>query len=385
MLEATSIHDSMSLEELSFEMELLDYSLEGYYAELAALHDSIIVSSAEVSLEDVVGANLGSLSGRGWDDLITKYKRFFSGILDAVRSKESATKAYRNKLAESEQKVMEYLSKNSSQNHSASFITMEKYWLYPNGKYPNKILPAVSDDLKYSQELLTQGPLKAIKASEEVNKIVESTVFTSEETVHKSMFLKMKNIDTVESIVGPKIYNNRDLFLYQTVVTSKLPKREKKDDETLFTTLNVRNPLVIKNGGAAHDVKNAALSFVAGHVGNSDRIVNTPGFTLSTKELSTLLEYGNTYLDSAESYLARVQRQLGAVQSSINHLFQYKLPNSDKKPDKASVKKVFDLAFTYHLNLMGFVDKPMHDFVNRQIKMSKGIHYLVVRTIGRKA
>jgi len=384
MLETQDPYENLSLEELSFNIELLDDSLESFYAELEYLQ-GVAYSNEQVGLEDVVKANLGSLSGRHWDDYITTYKRLFTGIVDAVRSKNSAIRAYRKSLSDSQRSLENYLARNGSTNsHSASFVAMEKYWLYANNKYPTSIMSSVANDLTAAKRLLTEGPAKAIKASEQVNKIVQGTVFTSDETIYKSMFLKMKNIDTVESIIGPQIFNKRDLFLYGTVVTIKYNEREKIEDETLYNRLNFRNPLTIITGGAAEDVKNAGYKLTVG-AKNLDRIVNTPGFKISSKELSTLLEHGNEYLDSAESYLAHVPNQLGIIQRDINSLFEF-VPNlvNGKKPDKKQVKKVFDLALTYYLNLMGFVDKPMHEFVNRQIKMSKGIHYLVTRTIGRK-
>jgi len=377
-----SAYNGYSLEELEFQLENINFSLEQYYD---------VLESNQLSLEDSVGYEKGSVGGRLWDDWLTTRTRLFRGILDLLRSKEAAIRSYRGLLEKERMRLIKDLNGMES-NHSASFVSMEKYWLYPDNTYPDSIMRAVLKDLSESKKLLLDSPKLAVTNIAKLGDIVKGANCSTEETLNQTFFKTVEQLKSVEDIIGKNIYGDHKTFLYSTMVFSSLPEKIAKPFSTRAEYLAKRNKLVVLSGDSSEDaIKVIILAVTAlfplgGWVWGAVRNLTTPGFTLSNRDMHTLLDYGINYLDTAMHALNSIRTANEETLQAflkVNTILA-KLSESDKN-DPALIKKMRDFVTSYSMNFISFTDRNAMPMIDREIKMAKGIFYLVKRTIGRKA
>lgn len=375
-------YSECSMEELDFQLENIDFALEQCYNEL---------EEPEISLEDKVIHDAGSFSGRMWDDWLTSKTRLFRGIADLLRSKESAIKAYRKLLERESTKLRNDLSGDNS-NHSASFVSMEKYWQFPNAAYPTSIISAVTKDLNESKKLLLDAPKSALTNIAKLGDIVKGADSSTEETLKHTFFNKVEQLKSVEEIIGSSIYFNYNTFLYTTIVLSNAPEKYYKSFYSRIDLLAKKNKLIVINGDSTHDAVKAIIVAITprfplgGLVWGLIRVLSPPGFTLTNREMGNLLAYADNFLDVAETSLVGIKKaneEASHILLKINTLLAE--IKKEGKGDKATIKQMTDFITGYSTNMLSFIDKPMLQMVNREIKMAKGIFYMVARTIGRKA
>jgi hypothetical protein len=397
-------YDEYSIEEIDFELELIDTALENFQIELDLLGEkaSLVFSQETLSIEtvesikeffpsfeDYVSDDAGGGWGRMWDDWLTTRRRLVAGILDAVRSKKSAIKAYRKKLTNRDSKIDRFMARKDSQIHTASFVSMEKYWLYANNSYPKSIIGAVLQDLKESQHFLNECPKIVLSEVSKLIGLIKGGNYSSKETIEKSFLSKLKTLKSIEEIVGPTLYGKADVLLYKTIIISTSPEKHQDKSLTRAEILTKTNRLTVITGDTSQDTINALITLswglgpIVAAVPTALRQYFAKGFTISTSELKSLVQYGHSYLDTAESCLDKAEH----LNSEFNHLFEKvvdAIPHqNNSNTDHKAVAFALNLAVNHTHNLSMFIGKPMQTMINRNIKVAKGIFYLVTRTIGR--
>lgn len=330
-----------------------------------------------LGFEDIVSDNEGSRLGRLWDDFFTTRHRVIQGIVDTLRSNKKTIKAYRNKIAAKQKKLIKSSGADSDQ-HSASFVSMEKYWLNVAGEYPRSVVGAVEVDFDKSSNLIKNAPKVAV---DEIKRISDFVYKNSNKGADLTNLLEKeaKNWKTLEEIIGPGIYNKPDLFLYRTAITGPTKVSKTLDD------LGSKNNIMVISGGWGPDIINAltlvAPTFIS-IIGVGLQIyrnqVATPGFTLTGRELRKLSDYAIKYLDSAEAGYNDLINHLTTVNVILSNTNSKLAENDDV--DHSTVAKVLNVIN----NDSQLVGKDMMKMVDRQIKVAKGINYLLMRTINRK-
>jgi len=210
--------------------------------------------------------------------------------------------------------------------------------------------------------------------------------------LNQTFFKKVEQLKSVEDIIGKNIYGDFKTFLYSTLVFSTLPEKIAKPFTTRAEYLAKRNKLAILSGDSTEDSIKAVIMVVTvflplgGWVWGAARNLMTPGFTLSNRDMHTLLDYGINYLDTAMHALNSIRTANEETLQAflkVNTILA-KLSESDKN-DPALIKKMRDFVTSYSMNFISFTDRNAMPMIDREIKMAKGIFYLVKRTIGRKA
>lgn len=385
--------ESLSLGELSFALETIDDDLKVAFSVLET-HDKVTDHIAEHGLESINDTALvkwfpnleskrnpnASILMGFWDDWFTTRHRLIQGIVDLLRKKEKTIGAYRRKLRSKQFAIAKNELASYNRLHEATFISMEKYWLYPNGSHPEDIVEAVKKDFKDTSTFLEGVPHAVESSFKDLHNVIKRA---SRESVMDTLDRHSTQLKSPVELVPGMEPNATSRYLYRTaLIIGNTERPEGNSFERLATPVEIR----VISGGWGSDVVNGILTTIngilrpailspLGLVTMVRSIISEP-FSLTSDEVIELHQYGSMYLESAEEGIARARTSLNKIDT---HSKEIKGLLDEQNIDMETSR----LLARYMANLTKLVEKPFSDITNRQIKMAKGINYILMRTVSR--
>lgn len=381
----------LGLEDLELELECIDSNLKLIFSELDA-HTQLGEKVNRYGLESIDQSELselypnlgsesfGSILMTFWDDFFSTRHRLVQGIVDLLRDKKKTIVAYRKKLLAKQKKADIRKLANSQGKHDVTFVSIEKFWLTASGSYPNDILGKLEKDYADTSAFITQTPKDVISALEDLNRTIRGS---SSENLIADLDKQSKNLPSPYDVVPDGMPNNSKDYLYRTALLM-----DKKPDHRDFSSLSSESFAVkLIKGDWANDTFNAALTLIPHlttirfvrqivSIATVIRSVAQYSTKVSSKDLVKINDLGFEYLDSAEQGIDTNIDSLNEINKVTENIGE-SLKNIEASPEDAKIVS------RYITNLTSVVTEPHHQMVERQVKMAKGINYLLMRTVGR--
>lgn len=366
-LESNVDDDPRSIEDIEFALESIDNGLNKLYSEMYAMEnieDHVSQFGIE-SIEEIINDfnNFGleqTLMKKHlymiWDEWFTIRHRFFQGIVDLLRSKEKNIEAYKKKLASKGESIAKKDLKNIDGMHIATYIAIEKFWKFNNGKYPTNIAGALSTDFSEMKDVLDVLPKNVATTIDTLFDIIKS----SKDDVEKVLDDKFKKLLSIPDLFPKKVINVDNRYLLRTIIFIK------NDSKPIdFKTLTNKIDVKIKYGGVVDDLINAYVP---------DAEVEE--FTITSKDIVKIHEFGLSYLDLASDSIKSLIKYISDIENNTRQIGELMKDKELTREDASDISK-------YISNITSVLGKPYDQLINRQIKMAKGINYLLIRSINR--
>lgn len=289
-----------------------------------------------------------------------------------MRRKEKTIKAYRRKLQKKGEKIQKQDLSGLNSFHQATFVSMEKYWLFANGKYPTSLLSTLENDFKLTSTFLTQTPEDVVSTMDRLESIIKAS---SSKSLMDDLDKGTSRLSDIQTLVPKGMVNKGDALLYRTALLITEPPKTKG-----FSALSEPVQIKLIKGDWGNDTLNATLTIFQGLTGialfSIVRNVIQESFDVTSDDIVKIHDLGNKYLDNAEESIRIGINSLNKINTLTAEIGGHLSDIEATSDDAAKISR-------YIANMTNLVSKPHNQMTDRQIKIAKGINYLLIRSIGR--